>query len=59
MDVSIMFHTASCAAVYHNVADVYTKDALLCLSFVNSKLIMKFPLCNVFSITSTYEKKGK
>ena len=53
MTVRIMFHTSSMEATYTNVKDVYTKDALLCLSFENE--IIKFPLCNVFSIRSNYK----
>lgn len=56
MIVYIMFHTSSVESCFKNVKDIYTKDALLCLSFENSKEIIKFPLCNVFSIRSTYEK---
>ena len=55
MTVKIMFHTSSVEVLYENVIDVYTKDALLCLSFVDE--IIKFPLCNVFSIRSNYKKK--
>lgn len=56
MTVFIMFHTASCEAIFEKVKDVYTKDALLCLSFEDKKEIIKFPLCNVFSVRSDYEK---
>lgn len=55
MTVRIMFHTSSIEVVYEDVIDVYTKDALLCLSFENE--IIKFPLCNIFSIRSNYKKK--
>lgn len=55
MTVRIMFHTASVEAIYEGVKDVYTKDALLCLSFEDE--IIKFPLCNVFSIRSNYKKE--
>ncbi len=56
MIVYIQFISNSVPVVYENVKDVYTKDALLCLSFTNSKTVIKFPLCNVFSIESTYEE---
>lgn len=56
MTAYIMFHTASTEAEYKNVKDIYTKDSLLCLSFTNSEDIIKFPLCNVFSIRSNYKK---
>ena len=55
MTVKIMFHTSSIEQVFDNVKDVYTKDALLCISFKNKKTIIKFPLCNIFSIISDYE----
>ena len=55
MKVSIQFISNSVPFVYENVRDVYTKDALLCLCFTNSKRIIKFPLCNVFSVESDYE----
>lgn len=54
MKVYIMFHTSSIEVIYEGVNDVYTKDGLLCLSFDNE--IIKFPLCNVFSIRSNYKK---
>lgn len=56
MIVKIQFISASVPAVYENVKDVYTKDALLCLSFENTTRILKFPLCNVFCIDSDYQK---
>jgi hypothetical protein len=30
--------------------NVYTKDALLCVELDDNKTIIKFPLCNVFSV---------
>ena len=56
MKVYIMFHSSSVEHCYEHVKDVYTKDAMLCLSFTDSKYIYKFPLCNVFSVRSNYEK---
>jgi hypothetical protein len=55
MNVKITFISSSIPTVFEHAKDVYTKDSLLCLSFTNSKNIIKFPLCNVFSIESTYE----
>jgi hypothetical protein len=54
MTIYIRFHSASMEAAYHNVKDVYTKDSLLCLSFADE--IIKFPLCNIFSIRSNYKR---
>lgn len=56
MKVFVQFITASVPTIYDNVKDVYTKGALLCLSFTDSPLILKFPLCNIFSVSSTYGK---
>lgn len=53
MTVYIIFKSSSVAAEYKNVKDVYTKDGLLCLSFKDE--IIKFPLCNIFSIRSNYK----
>lgn len=53
MIVKIVFHTNSVPVVYKGVRDVYTKGALLCLSFDEN--ILKFPLCNIFYIDSDYE----
>lgn len=55
MEVIIQFMSSSMPTTYSGVKDVYTKDGLLCLSFKHK--IIKFPLCNVFSIESNYENK--
>lgn len=57
MKVLIQFMTASVPTTFENVKDVYTKDTLLCLSFIDTKRILKFPLCNIFSIESDYVKE--
>ena len=39
MKVLVQFMTSSLPVTFENVKDVYTKDALLCLSFIDSKRI--------------------
>lgn len=51
MEIEIIFHTSSAPKKCKDVVAVYTKDGLLCVEHKN-KLIMKYPLCNVFSIAS-------
>lgn len=55
MIVKVQFISASVPTTYKNVKDVYTKGALLCLSFTDSDKILKFPLINVFSVESNYK----
>lgn len=55
MTVKIIFQTNSVPVIYTGVRDVYTKGGLLCLSFDGS--ILKFPLCNVFSVESDYKEE--
>ena len=55
MKVKIQFISASVPTEFDGVKDVYTKDGLVCVSFISSKRIIKFPLVNVFSIESEYE----
>lgn len=52
MKVKIIFHTNATGCVY-DVDDIYTKDALLCLRKGN--LVIKYPLCNIFSIAHEYD----
>lgn len=54
MKIEILFHTASTPKKCKNVISVYTKDALLCVQYKDG-LIMKYPLCNVFSIGSYHK----
>lgn len=54
MIVKIQFISSSLPKTVVNVSDVYTKDGLLCLSFNDSKRILKYPLVNIFSIDSDY-----
>lgn len=49
MRVEILFHTSSTPKVMDNVYAVYTKDALCCLQLEDG-MIIKYPLCNIFSI---------
>lgn len=58
MTIFISFMSASVPTKYENVSDVYTKDALLCVSFHSSDTIIKFPLCNIFSVWSDYKDGG-
>lgn len=59
MKVKIQFISASVPTEFDGVKDVYTKDGLVCVSFISSKRIIKFPLVNVFSIESEYEGRRK
>ncbi|KKN71246.1 hypothetical protein LCGC14_0422890 [marine sediment metagenome] len=51
MKIEIIFHTSSTPKKCINVIAVYTKGDLLCVEYKDA-LIMKYPLCNVFSIAS-------
>ena len=55
MRVEIIFHTSSTPKIHINAYAVYTKDALLCVQ-LDDGLIMKYPLCNVFSIAHMHGK---
>ena len=54
MKVEIMFHTTSTPKKCKKVEAVYTKGGLLCVQF-KTGLIMKYPLCNVFSIANYHK----
>ena len=49
MQVEIIFHTSSTPKTLDAHA-VYTKGGLLCVELTDSNLIVKYPLCNVFSV---------
>ena len=49
MKVEILFNTASTPKIVE-ANTVYTKGALLCIELSDNKTILKYPLCNVFSI---------
>ena len=52
--VEIIFHTSSTPKKMDDVYAVYTKDGLLCIQH-NNGLIMKYPLCNVFSVAQWHK----
>jgi len=66
MEIEIIFHTTSTPKVCKDVEAVYTKGQLLCVQY-RDRLIVKYPLCNVFSIAhyhgshlgSTKQKGGE
>ena len=49
MKIEILFHTSSTPKICRGVVAVYTKGALLCIQY-KSRLIVKYPLCNIFSV---------
>ena len=51
MDIEIIFQSSSTPKRCADVAAVYTKGGLLCLQYADG-LIVKYPLCNVFSVAS-------
>lgn len=55
MTIEIIFHTTSTPKKCKNVDAVYTKGGLVCVQYKN-RLIVKYPLCNVFSIASYHGK---
>lgn len=55
MKVEIIFHTSSTPKKCNDVEAVYTKGGLLVVQHKDG-LIMKYPLCNVFSIAGHHGK---
>ena len=55
MKIEIIFHSSSTPKKCKNVEAVYTKGDLLCIQF-KDRLLIKYPLCNVFSIASYHGK---
>jgi hypothetical protein len=49
MKVEILFQSSSTPKVVEAAA-VYTKGGLLCVELADSKVILKYPLCNIFSV---------
>lgn len=49
MRVEIIFHTSSTPKVIRKAYAVYTKGGLLCVQ-LKGGMIVKYPLCNVFSV---------
>lgn len=54
MKVEIVFCSASTPKKCKDVTTVYTKSELLCIEY-ESGLIVKYPLCNVFSISHQHK----
>lgn len=54
MNVAIIFQTNSAPIFYKDINDVYTKNGLLCLRRDKRNEVIKFPLCNIFSIQHEY-----
>ena len=55
MKIEIIFHTSSTPKRVKNVEAVYTKGDLLCVQLTN-RLLVKYPLCNIFSISHYHGK---
>ncbi len=53
-DIEIIFCSTSAPKKCKDVIAVYTKGALLCIQYKDG-LIMKYPLCNVFSIAGHHK----
>ena len=53
MKVEIVFQSNSTPAVYE-ADDVYTKGSLLCMRSRKENMVVKFPLCNIFSVAHEY-----
>lgn len=51
MKIEIIFHTTSTPKKCDNVEAIYTKGEFLVVQH-SDKLIMRYPLCNVFSVAS-------
>jgi hypothetical protein len=49
MKVEIIFHTSSTPKIIEDAYAVYTKGDLCCVQ-LKSGIIIKYPLCNIFSI---------
>lgn len=55
MKVEIIFQCNANPAVY-DADDVYTKGGLLCLRNKAENKVVKFPLCNIFSVRHIYHE---
>jgi len=55
MKVEVLFMSSSTPKVIDNATAVYTKGALVCIE-KDDGLIIKYPLCNVFSICHEHGK---
>ncbi len=54
MKIEIIFNSTSTPKICKNVVAVYTKGGLLCIQY-KDRLIMKYPLCNVFSVANYHK----
>ena len=51
----IIFHSSSSPKSIENIVAIYTKGSLLCIQLEN-RLIIKYPLINIFSICHEHGK---
>lgn len=54
MEIEVLFQSSSTPKKCENVVAVYTKGGLLCIQFMDG-LIVKYPLCNVFSVANYHK----
>jgi hypothetical protein len=54
MKIEIIFTSASTPKICKDVFSVYTKGGLLCVQYKDG-LIIKYPLCNVFSVAQYHK----
>lgn len=52
--IEILFHSSSTPKPCKNVVAVYTKGGLLCVEYAD-RMIVKYPLCNVFSVAGKHQ----
>jgi hypothetical protein len=57
MKVEIIFKDSSTPKTL-DAYSVYTKGGLLCFMLSDRKTLVKYPLCNVFSIVHEHRKHG-
>jgi len=55
MKVQIIFHTAATPKEFEAAVLPYTKGGLLCIELPDG-MIVKYPLCNVFSVAHKHGK---
>ena len=58
MKAEVTFHTSSTPKKFENVYAVYTKGGLACIHNIDN-MILKYPLCNIYSIIHPYYEDGK
>ena len=54
-EIEVLFEPASAPKRYQNVKSVYTKGQLICVSFTDSDLLLKWPLYKIFQIASLHQ----